>query len=110
MAARHAQRLGWHIVARNWRPADRSLRGELDLVALDGDELVFCEVKTRSGVGAGEPIAAVSPDKLRQLRRLAAAWLSQDDCGYWQVRIDVIGVHWPPASVAPTIEHRRDVR
>jgi putative endonuclease len=109
LAHDYVQQLGWEIVARNWHPADRSLRGELDLVALDRDELVFCEVKTRSGTGAGQPIEAVTSDKLRQLRRLAAAWLAEASGGYPLVRFDVIGVHWRTGGVGPTIEHHRDV-
>ena len=103
------QRLGWQILTRNWRPAERTVRGELDLVASDGDVTVFCEVKTRSGDGAGDPLEAVTPEKMRRLRRLAHAWLTEHDRPYSTVRFDVIAVHWPPSALAPAIEHRRDV-
>lgn len=109
VAAAYLRRSGWRVLARNWRPADRAVRGELDLVAVDGTELVVCEVKTRGGVGAGPPAAAVTPRKVAQLRRLAAAWLAEHP-GHWRtVRFDVIGLVWPPAALAPSIEHRRDV-
>jgi putative endonuclease len=108
-AAAHVARLGWRVLARNWRPADRSQRGELDLIALDGHTVVVCEVKTRSGGGAGPAVGGVTPDKLRQLRRLAAAWLAERPAAGTSVRIDVIGVLWPPSAVAPLIDHRRDV-
>lgn len=108
-AAAHVERLGWRVVSRNWRPGDSALRGELDLVADDGHEVVFCEVKTRSGTGAGYPLEAVTPQKVRQLRRLARAWLTEHDSPYRTVRFDVIGVYWPPSAIAPTIEHCRDV-
>jgi putative endonuclease len=108
-AAAHLERLGWRVLSHNWRPSDRALRGELDLVADDGVELVFCEVKTRSGTGAGNPLEAITPGKVRQLRRLASAWLSEHDLAYRTVRFDVIGVLWPPSAIAPTMEHRRDV-
>ena len=108
-AAAHVVRLGWRVLARNWRPADRSLRGELDLVALDGHTVVVCEVKTRSGGGAGPAVGGVTPRKLLQLRRLAAAWLVERPVGATSVRIDVIGVLWPPSAMAPLIDHRRDV-
>jgi putative endonuclease len=103
------ERLGWQVLSQNWRPSDRTLRGELDLVADDGFETVFCEVKTRSGTGAGNPLEAITPDKVRQLRRLASAWLTEHHLPYRTVRFDVIGVYWPPSAIAPTIEHRRDV-
>jgi putative endonuclease len=108
VAAAHVQRLGWQVLDRNWRPVG-GLRGELDLVAVDGSHTVFCEVKTRSGAGAGDPLEAVTPAKVRQLRRLAHAWLAEHDRPYSTVRFDVIGVYWPPSALAPAVEHRRDV-
>jgi putative endonuclease len=111
-AAAYVQRLGWRIVARNWRPRAREIRGELDLVAVDRDALVVCEVKTRSARGAGDPAAAVTTDKLRRLRALARAWLADcaDGHGHAVVRIDVIAVIWPRSALAPSITHLRDVR
>lgn len=110
VAASYVARLGWCVLARNWRPSDRALRGELDLVAVDGTDLVVCEVKTRRGTGAGDPLDAVTPRKLAQLRRLAGAWLSEHVTTHHRaVRFDVIGLLWPDPAVAPTIEHRRDV-
>lgn len=108
-AAAYLTRLGWRLLARNWRPADRALRGEIDVVALDRAELVVCEIKTRRGVGAGVAAAAVTPRKLAQLRRLAAAWLSEQSAAYRTVRFDVIGLCWPASAIAPTIDHRRAV-
>lgn len=108
-AAAHLERLGWRLLTRNWRPVDRAVRGELDIVAIDGETTVFCEVKTRSGTGAGDPLEAVTAEKLRRLRRLAHAWLVEQDRPYSVVRFDVIGVHWPPAAIAPAITHRRHV-
>lgn len=109
IAAAYVERLGWRVLSRNWRPADPSLRGEVDLVAVDGRDLVVCEVKTRSGDGAGPAVAAVTPRKLQKLRRLAVAWLAEHPAMGLQVRFDVIGVHWPPSAVAPSIDHRRAV-
>lgn len=108
-AAAHVARLGWRVLDRNWHPADLGLRGELDLIALDGTTLVVCEVKTRSGGGAGPAVGGVTPRKLAQLRRLAGAWLAEHPAVAATVRIDVIGVLWPPAAVAPRIDHRRGV-
>lgn len=110
VAATYVARLGWCVLARNWRPADHALRGELDIVAVDGSDLVVCEVKTRSGTGAGVPLDAVTPRKLAQLRRLAGAWLAEHPgARHRVVRFDVIGLLWPDPAVAPTIEHRCDV-
>lgn len=109
VAAAYLTALGWRILARNWCPADRTVRGEIDLVAADRSQLVVCEVKTRSGAGAGVPVAAVTPRKLAQLRRLAVAWLAEHPGVHPTVRFDVIGLLWPPSATAPTIDHRRAV-
>jgi putative endonuclease len=110
VATIYVARLGWWVLARNWRPADRTLRGELDIVAVDGPDLVVCEVKTRRGTGAGAPLDAVTPRKLAQLRRLTGAWLAEHPgAPHRTVRLDVLGLLWPDPSITPTIEHRRDV-
>jgi putative endonuclease len=110
VAAAYVAHLGWTVLARNWRPAEPALRGELDIVAVDAGDLVVCEVKTRRGTGAGAPLEAVTTRKLQQLRRLAAAWLAEHaGAGHDAVRIDVIGLLWPHPAVKPTVEHRRDV-
>jgi putative endonuclease len=79
---------GLEIVARNWRCRD----GELDIVARDGDVLVFCEVKTRSGDRFGTAAAAVVPRKAARVRRLAAQWLREHDHARSPIRFDVVTV------------------
>ena len=67
LAVEHLRGLGWQIVERNWR----CRYGELDVVAADERGLVFVEVKTRTGDQFGGAVAAVTPAKVRRLRRLA---------------------------------------
>lgn len=88
LAARYLRERGLEIIARNWTCPD----GELDLIARDGDCLVVCEVKTRRGTGVGDPLEAVTWDKVRRLRRLTAAYLRERPEPVREVRIDVIGV------------------
>jgi putative endonuclease len=64
---------GGQVLARNWRCRD----GELDLVVRQGGTIVFCEVKSRTGVGFGLPAEAVTPVKQARIRRLAARWLRE---------------------------------
>ena len=64
VAADHLVASGLTVLARNWRCRE----GEVDIIALDGDVLVMCEVKTRRGVGFGTPIDAVTPAKAARLR------------------------------------------
>ncbi|MGT2426593.1 YraN family protein [Amnibacterium kyonggiense] len=88
-AAAYLTGLGWRIVDRNWRCP----RGEIDIVALDGTELVIVEVKTRSGRGYGDPLEAVDPRKLTRLCVLAGAWRrAHRDVRARTTRIDLVGV------------------
>ena len=64
---------GYEIVDRNWRCRE----GELDLVAARGDEIVFCEVKTRRSVTYGAPVEAVTATKQQRIRVLAMRWLGE---------------------------------
>ncbi|MGB8650923.1 MAG: YraN family protein [Mycobacteriales bacterium] len=89
LAAAHLQAAGYDVLARNWRCRE----GELDIVARDGAALVFVEVKTRSGLGYGEPAEAVGPVKARRIRGLALRWLAE--CrppGSHDLRFDVVSV------------------
>jgi putative endonuclease len=100
LAVSHLQAAGLEVITRNWRCS----LGEIDIVAMDGDCLVVCEVKTRRSGVAGSPLEAVTPAKLGRLRRLTAVWLAQQDRHYADVRIDVVGVLRPRRG--PTvIEH-----
>jgi putative endonuclease len=66
---------------------------ELDVVARRGRELVFCEVKSKSGDGWGDPLEMVTPVKMRRLRRAAEAWLARHpECAGCEVRFDVVAV------------------
>jgi putative endonuclease len=91
LAAEHLSAAGWQIIARNWRCS----AGEVDIIALDGQVLVFVEVKTRSSVAFGSPAEAVGHVKAARLRRLAVYWLEEQRgaCAYWpQLRFDVVAV------------------
>lgn len=87
-AAAYLDRIGMQIVDRNWRNG----RGELDIVALDGDELVICEVKTRASEARGTAEDAVSPAKQKRLVRLAAAYVAAAGLGECAVRFDVVTI------------------
>lgn len=108
VAVRYLEGAGLVVLARNWRAAGGEVRGELDIVARDGDVLVFCEVKTRRGAGTGGPLAAVTPRKQAQLRQLAAAFLSGHPHRRSGVRFDVVGITLPRGGPA-AVEHLRGV-
>jgi putative endonuclease len=105
LAVEHLQGLGLRIVARNWR----CRYGELDVIAAEGaNTLVFVEVKTRTGDGFGGVAEAVTPQKVRRIRRLAGLWLAGQESGWSQIRIDVIGVRLGRCRT-PEVTHVRGV-
>ena len=91
IAARYLASRGLAIVERNWRCP----QGEIDVIARDGGELVFVEVKTRSSVAFGHPLESITPVKLARLRRLAAAWWDAHPGGHDTIRSDAIAVIAP---------------
>jgi putative endonuclease len=82
--------LGLRVVERNWR----CRYGELDVIAADDTSraVVFVEVKTRTTDQFGGVAHAVTPQKVRRLRRLAGVWLAQQGTRWATVRIDVVTV------------------
>lgn len=90
LAVEHLTSLGLDVLDRNWR----CRYGELDVIAADASTrtVVFVEVKTRTTDRFGGVQEAVTPDKVRRLRRLAGLWLAGQDGRWAGVRIDVVGV------------------
>lgn len=93
---------GYRTVAANWRCPS----GELDLVMLHGDELVFVEVKTRTGERFGRAAEAVTPAKQRRLLA-TAAWFAAGHPEHseriW--RIDIVAVTIDPRNGAARVDH-----
>jgi putative endonuclease len=85
LAARWYEARGYTVVDRNWRCRE----GEIDLVLVQGRQLVFCEVKTRSSDAYGTPAEAVTRTKQLRLRRLGARWLDEHDVRPAGIRFDV---------------------
>lgn len=98
---------GYSIVERNWRGTG----GELDLVALHEGWWAAVEVKTRSGLGYGDPFEAIGPRKLARLHRLMRQWHTQSGLAHrdepW--RVDAVGVLVVPGQ-APRFDLLTDVR
>lgn len=106
LAVEHLQSMGLRVLARNWR----CRYGELDVIAADDAArvAVFVEVKTRTSDQYGGIEQAVTPEKVRRLRRLAGLWLAGQDAGWREVRIDVVGVRIGRQRT-PEITHLRGV-
>lgn len=103
-AARHLRSLGYKILSRQY--ANRW--GELDLIAIDGDSIVFVEVKTRRSSAAGHPVEAVTRDKQRRMTQQALAWLKRRKLLDRRARFDVIAIVWPVGAKEPEITHYRN--
>lgn len=85
-AARYLEKRGYRIIDRNVR----FRRGEIDLVAYDGDVLVFVEIKARRGVAYGGTRWAVDERKQRRLSRLAMQYLSKRSGSAGACRFDLV--------------------
>ena len=89
IAEKHLKRCGYEIIERNFR----SKRwGEIDLVAIEDETTVFVEVKTRLSTDYGEPQEAVTPRKLRALKRSGQYFKLQHPETPEALRIDVVAI------------------
>lgn len=104
VAADYLTGLGYRVVARNWR----CRTGEIDLIARIEHEgrskIIFCEVKTRAGLGYGHPLEAITYAKQQRLRQLAGVWLSSTGERADDLRMDAIGVLLLPGE-RPQVSH-----
>ncbi|GIV58415.1 MAG: YraN family protein [Bacteroidetes bacterium] len=109
LAAAFLEQQGFRILERNYRFE----RAEVDLVCFEpaaryeeGGELVFVEVKTRSGLGYGHPEEAVTEEKKRNVIKAAEAYLHENRMDGMPCRFDVVSILIDGAT--PRIEHFRD--
>ncbi len=91
-------RKGIRLIKRGFRVRE----GEIDLIARDGDTLVFVEVKSRL---TGSPAEAVDLEKQRRVCRAALRFLRRERLLGVRCRFDVVAVVWPGARGQPRVEH-----
>lgn len=103
LAAAFLRRAGLEVLAHNWRSA----LGEIDLIARDGDEVVFVEVKTRVGGAEVAPDIAVNAAKLGRLARLAEAYLLDEGKSDVAWRVDVIAIVLDARGDVRSLDHIR---
>jgi len=108
-AGRGGERIAGEFLAlRGMEVIDRNVRvgrGEIDLVARDRETVVFVEVKFRTGVTFGGPLAAVSEKKREDVARAAARYLAARGLLGRAVRFDVIGLTWAPDGSELRVSH-----
>jgi putative endonuclease len=107
IAAGYLRMIGFGILERNRRIG----RGEIDIVALDGDCLVFVEVKTRRSSRYGDPAGSVCGRKLHQMRRAAGRYINGGFTAvdYSEMRFDVIALTVDRIGGRMTLEHLKGV-
>jgi putative endonuclease len=102
-AERFLKRLGYKILARNYVCSF----GELDLVAADGDCVVFIEVRSTEKEDLDGPATSVDSAKQSRLTKLALHFLRRHNLLGRPTRFDVLALSWPADRSAPTIDHHR---
>src|SRR5271167_4138870 len=100
-AARYLRRQGMRI----WLRGYRTRTGEIDLIARDGNTLVFIEVKSRR---QGVPAEAVTPEKQRRITNVAFQFMRRYNVLEVRSRFDVVAIVWPDDRTPPRIEHFRN--
>ena len=102
LACAELEKLGYRVIERNYR----SRFGEIDIVAMDDDTVVFVEVKTKTSGDFGEPVDEVTPQKMRQIVSMGEEYHSYHCQHDTQCRFDVMAVD---CSVRPAaITHYKD--
>jgi putative endonuclease len=104
LAVQHLVHQGYRLLARNYR----TRHGELDVIAEDGLEVVFVEVKTRVGGLDQVPEESVGAAKVRRLERLAEAYLGATGRQEQMWRIDVVAVVLDRAGALRRLDHLRN--
>ncbi|MCP4665698.1 MAG: YraN family protein [Deltaproteobacteria bacterium] len=89
LAFKKIKKLGYKKIIRNYRCP----LGEVDLIAMDGDTLVFVEIKTRRGKSVYYAKEAVNAKKKRQLSKVALAYMKSHNCCDAKARFDVVAVN-----------------
>ena len=93
---------GCAIVERNWQ----SRTFEMDIIAMRGSALVFCEVKTRRP--GGDPYEALTPKKMRQMLRAANAYVTSHRLPH-EIQFDFFAIVGTPGSDDYTLDHIPDM-
>jgi len=93
---------GYRIIARNYRTS----LGEIDVIAQDGNTLVFIEVKTRTDELFGRPFEAVNKKKRHKMKNVALLYMKRHERNF-PVRFDVVSIFYK-ANGKKEIEHIMD--
>ncbi len=88
LAADHLMKNGYKILFKNYRYG----KGEIDIVAKQNDTLVFVEVKSRKNLNYGAPEFSITQSKIKQIKKIAKAFLFYNKMDFEEVRFDAITI------------------
>ena len=88
LAGAYLEKNGYEIIEYNFR----CRQGEIDIIAKDGEYIVFCEVKYRSGTKSGTPFDAVDYKKQMKISRCALFYITKQKLADIPCRFDVVSV------------------
>lgn len=105
IAAEYLVNNGFELITRNYRFG----HGEIDIIVNDKSDgyLVFVEVKTRQNLEFGEPEYAITKSKIKQLKKIAEAYVYEKDLNEVECRFDVIAIIWN-RETKPKITHYKN--
>lgn len=101
LAAKYLRKKKYKVVDRNVRFDE----GEIDIVAVDDQTVVFVEVKTRSSADKGEPWEAVDEQKQKKILATASLYLKREDLLDQKSRFDIVSITWSDPDEKPEIQH-----
>jgi putative endonuclease len=104
LAHRYLRSSGFTVLARNYRPAGGE--AEVDIVARDGEIVVFVEVKTRTSSEFGDPDRAIDEAKRKNIVKAARAYSTRSGLAWSQIRFDTVSI---VLTQPPSIVHNQDV-
>ena len=104
LAAGFIRRKGFRLIERNYR----TRLGEIDIVAIDGYELVFVEVRSKTGPGYGTPAESLNAAKKRKLAMLAEVYRQQNPQSPENYRIDIVSVWLDSSGNNNGIDHLKN--
>ena len=106
IAVAYLKNRGYRIIERNYK----CLFGEIDIVAKDGDTVVFVEVKSRKSEKFGDPQSAVGREKQKKISRISLTYLEEKNLYPCNARFDVVAIKMLPAgSIVELIQNAFDL-
>ena len=105
-AARYLRKRGYKLIVRN----RRERKGEIDLIVMDKEHLVFVEVRTRSSEDFMTPEASIRAEKRETVRKTVRRLIRKHRTAGLRPRIDVVAIIWPAGAKEPSeVRHHQGV-